>query len=117
MLNADTIGVVTSSLDDLTDKNLFAYCDNNPIVRRDSSGYIWETVLDIASLAASLGEVVKSPTDPWAWGGLAGDTIDLLPFVTGVGEATRAVKIINKADGLKPRKLIDKDTVKWLNTR
>lgn len=115
MLNADTIGVVTSSLDDLTDKNLFAYCDNNPIVRRDSSGYIWETVLDIASLAASLGEVVKSPTDPWAWTGLAGDTIDLLPFVTGVGEATRAVKIINKADGLKPRKLIDKDTVKWLN--
>ena len=58
---------------------------------------------------------MKSPTDPWAWGGLAGDTIDLLPFVTGVGEATRAVKIINKADGLKPRKLIDKDTVKWLN--
>ena len=91
MLNADTIGVVTSSLDDLTDKNLFAYCDNNPIVRRDSSGYVWETVLDIASLAASLGEVVKSPTDPWAWAGLAGDTIDLLPFVTGVGEATRAV--------------------------
>ena len=45
MLNADTIGVVTSSLDDLTDKNLFAYCDNNPIVRRDSSGYVWETVL------------------------------------------------------------------------
>ena len=81
MLNADAIGVVTSSLDDLTDKNLFAYCDNNPIVRRDSSGYIWETVLDIVSLAASLGEVVKSPTDPWAWGGLAGDTIDLLPFL------------------------------------
>ena len=115
MLNADTIGVVTSSLDDLTDKHLVAYCDNNPIVRRDSSGYIWETVLDIVSLAASLGEVVKSPTDSWAWAGLAGDTIDLLPFVTGVGEATRAVKIINKADGLKPRKLIDKDTVKWLN--
>ena len=45
MLNADTIGVVTSSLDDLTDKNLFAYCDNNPIVRRDSGGYIWGMVL------------------------------------------------------------------------
>ena len=37
MLNADTVGIVTTSLDDLTDKNLFAYCDNNPIVRRDSS--------------------------------------------------------------------------------
>ena len=112
MLNADTIGVVTSSLDDLTDKNLFAYCDNNPIVRRDSSGYIWETVLDIASLAASLGEVVKSPTDSWAWAGLAGDTIDLLPFVTGVGEATRAVKTLSKAD-----EVIDtaKTAIKFLN--
>ena len=112
MLYADTIGVVTSSLDDLTDKNLFAYCDNNPIVRRDSSGYIWETVLDIASLAASLGEVVKSPTDSWAWAGLAGDTIDLLPFVTGVGEVTRGVKVLSKSDDV-----IDtaKTAIKFLN--
>ena len=28
-----------------------------------------------------------------AWVGLAGDAVDLIPFVTGVGEVTRAVNI------------------------
>ena len=61
--------------------------------------YGWGKLESITGeLSESVGEVVKSPTDPWPWGGLAGDTIDLLPFVTGVGEVTRGVKIINKAD-------------------
>lgn len=42
-----------------------------------------------------------NPTDIWAWAGLVGDAVDLIPFVTGVGEVTRAVKttvkITNKA--------------------
>ena len=37
-----------------------------------------------------------NPTDSWAWAGLAGDTVDLIPFVTGVGEVTRTVKTVNK---------------------
>jgi hypothetical protein len=28
-------------MDDVTDKNLYAYCDNNPIMREDSSGDFW----------------------------------------------------------------------------
>ena len=32
--------------------------------------------------------------DPWAWAGLAGDVIDLVPFVSGVGEATKAIATI-----------------------
>ena len=80
----------------LTDKNLFAYCDNNPIVRIDIGGNVWETVLDVFSLGASIVEVCVNPTDPWAWAGLAGDAIDLVPFVTGVGEVTRAVKTVDK---------------------
>ena len=33
----------------LTDKNLFAYCDNNPIVRADGDGEFWDTVFDVKS--------------------------------------------------------------------
>ena len=29
----------------LTDKNLFAYCDNNPVMRKDESGDFWLTAL------------------------------------------------------------------------
>jgi hypothetical protein len=56
----------------------------------------------VISLGASIVEVCVNPTDPWAWAGLAGDAIDLIPFVTGVGEVTRAVKttvkVVDKAD-------------------
>lgn len=40
-INADTTEVLTKTLTDLTDKNLFSYCDNNPITREDSDGDFW----------------------------------------------------------------------------
>ena len=75
---------------------MFAYCGNHPTGRRDAAGTVWETVFDVISLAASIAEVCMNPTDPWAWAGLIGDAIDLIPFVAGVGEVTRALKTVNK---------------------
>ena len=77
----------------LTDKNLFAYCDNNPVMREDCDGAFWDIVFDIVSLVVSVVEVIQNPDDSAAWLGLAGDVIDLIPGVTGVGEATRSLKI------------------------
>lgn len=76
--------------------NLFAYCGNNPVARKDQDGQFWESVLDVVSLAASVVEVVKDPKDPMNWIGLVADTVDLVPFVTGVGEVTRAVTTTKK---------------------
>ena len=107
-ITADTTGVLTASLKSLTEKNLFAYCDNNPVMRKDIDGAFWDTFFDIVSLAVSVCEVIANPTDPWAWAGLAGDVVDLVPFVTGVGEVTRAVKAANKAgDVLTIQKVAD----------
>ena len=82
--------------------NSFEYCGNNPIVRLDTKGRFWDTVFDVVSLAFSIVEVATNPTDPWAWAGLAGDVIDLIPFVTGAGETVKAIKttvaIVDKAD-------------------
>ena len=46
-----------------------------------------------------------NPSDPWAWIGLAGDLIDVaIPFVGGIGEATRAInaslEIVDAADDI-----------------
>ena len=95
-VNADDPGVIFAKPQELYHKNLYVYCDNNPVVRRDLQGYFWETLFDIVSLGASVVEVCVNPGDPWNWAGLIGDAIDLIPFVTGVGEATRAVKTANK---------------------
>ena len=98
-ISADVFEAVTAIPNALTDKNLYAYCDNNPVMRRDDGGKFWETIFDVISLGASIVEVCVNPSNPWNWVGLAGDAIDLIPFVSGTGEITRATKtIITKAD-------------------
>lgn len=77
--------------------NMYAYCGNNPIINIDADGKAYDTVFDILSLASSVTEVIKRPSDPWAWAGLVGDVIDVaVPFVSGVGEATKAIKTMRK---------------------
>ncbi len=48
--------------------------------------------------------MVENPTDPLAWAGLAGDVVDLIPGVTGVGETIKTVnatkKVINAGDAI-----------------
>ena len=96
-ISADTTDVLTASPSALTDKNLYAYCDNNPVMRKDTGGAFWETAIDVVSLCVSVAEVMANPADPWEWAGLAGDAIDLVPFVTGVGELTKVAKVTVKA--------------------
>ena len=96
-ISADDYGLLSAS-NTVYDKNLYAYGDGNPIIRLDASGRIWETIFDIVSLGDSIWQTVMEPADPWNWIGLVGDTIDLIPVVTGVGEAVRAVKTIDRID-------------------
>ncbi len=101
-INADGIDTITASFTELTDKNLYAYCDNNPTTRKDDGGSFWDTVFDAVSLCFSVAEVIATPTNPMSWVSLAGDVIDLIPFVTGVGETAKVVgatlKITNAID-------------------
>ncbi|MBR0577409.1 RHS repeat-associated core domain-containing protein [Proteiniclasticum sp. BAD-10] len=43
-INADSTDTLTATMDDVTDKNLFAYCDNNPIMRMDDDGEFWKEI-------------------------------------------------------------------------
>ena len=96
-ISPDATGTLTDTPMSLTDKNLYAYCDNNPVMRVDNGGQFWDTIFDVVSLAFSIVDVCRNPDDPWAWVGLAADAVDLIPFVTGVGEVTRAVNTTRKA--------------------
>ena len=82
-INADSY---TSTGQGYLGYNAFAYCNNDPVNRTDADGEFWDTVFDVISLGFSFVDVFKNPSDPWAWAGLVGDAIDLIPFVTGVGE-------------------------------
>ena len=75
---------------------MFAYCGNNPTTRRDIFGCAFETVFDVVSLGFSIAEVIANPYDISSWVGLIGDTIDLIPIVTGVGETVRGLRFVDK---------------------
>jgi len=85
--------------------NWYTYCGNNPVMYHDPSGKAFETIFDIVSLGFSIADIVSNPTDIWAWAGFAGDIVDFIPFVTGVGESIKVigssekiVAVANKAD-------------------
>ena len=99
-ITADKLATVKASPSSVTDKNLYAYCDNNPVTRRDDGGMFWDTVFDVVSLAMSTAEVIANPANPWAWAGMIGDAVDLIPFVSGVGEVTKALGAAKKAGKL-----------------
>lgn len=80
--------------------NMFVYCMNNPIACCDGDGDVAETIFDVVSLGISITEVAVNPADPWAWVGLAGDVLDLLPVVTGIGETARVIEVSVKATAL-----------------
>jgi len=91
-INADSPYITTATPMSLTDKNLFAYCDNNPVMREDNGGYFWDIIFDVVSLVVSVVEVVKNPDDPMAWVGLAADVVSLaVPFATGGGAVVDAI--------------------------
>ncbi len=60
MLNSDDISIVAVSLESLTDKNCFSYCDNNPVIRTDGEGNIWHVVVGAAvgGILNSIDEIV-----------------------------------------------------------
>ena len=99
-INADVPDVITASPTVLTDKNLYAYCDNNPVMRTDHDGMFWGTLFDVVSLGFSIYDVCNNPDDVLAWLGLAGDLIDLLPVISGLGEATDLLRIGKNTDNL-----------------
>ena len=55
-INADEIDVLSFSPNSITDKNLFAYCDNNPVIRADDGGTAWHIVA--GALIGGAGELV-----------------------------------------------------------
>ena len=59
-VNADSIDTLTEVMDEVTDKNLFAYCDNNPLIRVDETGHIWKYALAGGVMGGSWGMIGSS---------------------------------------------------------
>ena len=85
-INADDFTVIGATPGALTDKNLFAYCDNNPVMRIDEDGEFWNFVVG-GVVGAAVGAIVSAIN--------GGDLADIL-----IGAASGALSGIVAASSL-----------------
>ena len=68
-ISADSIDIIGATPDGLTDKNLYAYCDNNPVMRRDDGGKFWHILTGavvgavIGAVGSVLNDIMSGETD------------------------------------------------------
>ena len=96
-INSDTIDVLIATPMALTDKNLYAYCDNNPVMRADYGGELWNLIIGVGvgalvgatvSVVSQLLDEEGAPINSGAfWGhvGIAG-------YIGGNGSASKHVR-------------------------
>ena len=98
-VNADTAEVLTASPMSLTDKNLFSYCDDNPVNRFDTAGKIWDTVLDVVFIGVDIVSLcIDGGWKNWKnWAALGLDIVfTAVPFATGGGQAIKFANVGDK---------------------
>ena len=59
-ISIDSMDVLVATLMALTDKNLYAYCDNNPVMRKDVNGELWIAAVVIGLATQYAGDVVQN---------------------------------------------------------
>ena len=80
-INADAAEVIMATPMGLTDKNLFAYCDNNPVMRTDEDGEFWNVLIGgvigatVGFVSALASEIASDGLD-WKedWGSILTST-------------------------------------------
>lgn len=80
-LNADNATIITDT-GTISDKNMFAYCGNNPVMRTDENGEFWNFVIG-ATVGGLIGGVVAAVTSYQETG-----SVDILKVAIGVAGGT-----------------------------
>ncbi len=87
-INADNADVLTLSEGPSTDKNLYAYCDNNPVTRADNGGEFWNVVIG-AAIGGAIN-LVSSIASEAIKGDLSWDDAGKIAISTAIGMAEGA---------------------------
>ncbi len=99
-INADTPEVATLSPGSATwDKNLFAYCDNDPVNRKDDGGQCWEAIA-IGFIAGIAGQYISDVISNISSGKTGLDVLKPTSsgadyFASGLGGAIAAIPGLN----------------------
>ena len=106
-ISPDTTDVLTATPMGLTDKNLFAYCDNNPVVRADHGGEFWHVVAGaaigglIGGISSIVGQAISGQKIDWAEVGVSAASGALTGAITAAcpGMGALATGLVHGAVG------------------
>ena len=70
-ISPDDASVIGATPEALTDKNLYTYCDNNPVMRQDEDGEFWHIVVG-SVIGGVVGGVSAALSGEDGWGVLIG---------------------------------------------
>ena len=96
-ISPDTTDVLTATPMGLTDKNLYAYCDNNPVIRADHGGDFWHIVAGaaigglIGGISSIVGQAVSGQKINWAEVGVSAASGALTGAITAACPGMGAV--------------------------
>jgi RHS repeat-associated protein len=92
-INADDVDIPLLSGGNVYNKNLFACCDNNSIIRSDKGGQFWNTVIGafagaiVGGISAAISgtDILAGMTSGAIAGGIAGAALDIVIATGGTG--------------------------------
>ena len=104
-ISADIYDVLISTPMALTDKNLYSYCDNNPVVRVDGDGEFWNWLVGstVGTVGAALVASMQGKNGKEFWGSVANGFVSglvvgiIADFLVVFGTNTTAASIIINA--------------------
>ena len=94
-INANSPALILDGEIGLSDKNLYAYCDNNPVNRKDDDGNIWQAML-VGAIVGMAGQYISDVANNISSGKKGADIFKPTSsgrdyFAAGVGGAIAAI--------------------------
>ena len=106
-ISADNLELLPALSQTAGQLNLYAYCNNNPVMYTDPTGEFWDTVLDLFFLGWDIYNLATNDgyKDWTNWVALGIDALfAVIPFVTGGGG--QVVKVANVTDDIMDLKKV-----------
>ena len=75
-ISSDAVTTLAASTETLHNRNLYTYCNQNPITRSDSNGNLWTVVAGLAGAAISLADQLVFQKKEFDWKVMAQAVID-----------------------------------------
>lgn len=86
-ISSDAVTTLIASTETLHNRNLYTYCNQNPLTRSDSNGHLWTEIIGLAGAAISLGKQLLVDKKEMSWKVVAQAALDGISAAVGASAA------------------------------